>query len=132
MKTALKKGFKQFMQEANDQVESMPVSEAMKLVSDPKVQFLDVRDRSELIDSGKITGAEHASRGMLEFLIDPESPYHNKIFDQDKKFVVYCASGGRSALAAHRMQEMGVDNVCTLVGGLKTWVLEGGELEDFD
>lgn len=120
------------MQEANDQVESLPVHEAMQLLADSKVQFIDVRDSSELKESGKIAGAEHASRGMLEFLIDPESPYHNKIFAQDKKFIVYCASGGRSALAAHRMKEMGLDNVCTLAGGLKAWAIAGGELEDFE
>ncbi|MGU9977534.1 MAG: rhodanese-like domain-containing protein [Candidatus Oxydemutatoraceae bacterium WSBS_2016_MAG_OTU14] len=134
MSIQIKKGFKQLMQEANAQVESIDVQEAMALAksASSNIQFIDVRDGTELKESGKIVGAEHASRGMLEFLVDPESPYHNKIFDQDKKFIVYCASGGRSALAAQRIKEMGIDNVCTLAGGLKAWCMEDGALEAID
>lgn len=126
----IKKGVQQFMAEARSQVNTMEASEAKNFCNDASAQFIDVRDRHELIDSGKIAGAEHAARGMLEFLVDPDSPYHNKVFAQDKRFIVYCASGGRSFLAAQRMKEMGVSNVCVLLGGLKAWVMADGELEE--
>ncbi len=129
MERKLKKGFQQFMAEAASQVDAIEVSKVVRLTSNPGVQFIDVRERHELIAGGKIAGAEHASRGMLEFLVDPASPYYDETFGQDKKFVVYCASGGRSSLAAHRMKEMGIDNVCTLAGGFKAWIAADGEVE---
>ena len=124
-----RKGFKDFMAEAQNSVNVIDVAEAIEMVDDPGVQFIDVRDRTELVAMGCIPGAVHASRGMLEFLVDPESPYHNKVFAADKKFVLYCMSGGRSLLAARRMQEMGIENVASLAGGLKAWLEVGGETE---
>ncbi len=115
---------------AERSVETIDVKEAMSLAADPQVQFVDVRDYSELVAMGCIPGAEHASRGMIEFLVDPQSPYHNKIFSSGKRFVLYCMSGGRSLLAAHRMQEMGVESVCSLGGGLKAWLEAGGSTEE--
>ena len=132
MERQLKKGFREFMAEAADKVEVVEVDEALKMASDPDVQFIDVRDRYELMESGKITGAEHASRGMIEFAVDPSSPFHNKIFNEDKRFVIYCGSGGRSTLAAYRMKEMGIDKVYTMSGGFKAWKQQGGAIEPLE
>ena len=117
----LKKGFRQLLSEANQVVLTYTPTEAKILLSDESVVFVDVRDAPELELEGKIPGALHASRGMLEFLVDPESPFHIPLFASGKKFLFYCASGGRSALAAQRMQEMGLGAVASIVGGLKAW-----------
>ena len=127
MKT--RKSFKDFMEEAQRTVDGIDIARAMEMAGDPKIQFVDVRDYQELVAMGRIPGAAHASRGMLEFLIDPESPYYKEMFTDDKEYVVYCMSGGRSALAARRMQEMGFEKVHTLTGGLKAWLEAGGETE---
>ena len=126
------KSFKDFMAEARRSVKTIDVNEAMSLTADSQVRFIDVRDYSELVAMGRIPGAEHASRGMLEFLVDPQSPYHNKLFSSDKQFVLYCMSGGRSLLAAHRMQEMGIENVRSLDGGMKAWLEAGGDTEEVE
>lgn len=125
----MKKGFKQLLQEANEQVITYTADEALALVNDESVVFLDVRDEPELARDGKVPGAVHASRGMLEFLVDPESPYHAPIFASGKKFLIYCASGGRSALAAQRLQEMGLNSVGHLGGGIKAWKEINGPIE---
>jgi rhodanese-related sulfurtransferase len=117
----LKKGFKQLLSEANQVVLSYSPTEAMILLSDESVVFVDVRDAPELQREGKIPGALHASRGMLEFLVDPESPFHNPLFASGKKFLFYCASGGRSALATKTAQEMGLEQVAYISGGIKAW-----------
>ena len=128
----IKKGFRDYMNAAMQEVDIVDIDEAMQMAKESETQFVDVRDRSEVHESGKISGAENVSRGMLEFVIDPDSPYHNKIFTQDKKFVFYCASGGRSTLAAHRAKEMGLDDVCTLSGGFKEWQDKGGDIEKIE
>jgi rhodanese-related sulfurtransferase len=87
-----------------------------------------VRDGTEIQSSGKIAGAVHVSRGMLEFRADPESPYHDKAFDRDKTVILYCASGGRSALAGKTLQELGYRDVRNL-GGFKEWADGGGAIE---
>src|SRR6266498_1837956 len=107
----MNKGYKQLIAEANAAVETIPVGEAMKQLHSQDVVFIDIRDLSELERDGKIPGAVHASRGMLEFHADPESPYHKDVFTSGKKLILYCASGGRSALSAQRLQEMGLDDV---------------------
>jgi len=99
----MKKGFKRLLAEANDAIVTYTPAEAQALLGDESVVFVDVRDLPELKREGKIPRAVHASRGMLEFLVDPESPYHKPVFASDKKFLLYCASGGRSALAAQRL-----------------------------
>lgn len=129
MTVQIKKSYKDFMAEAVSTVDIVDVNEAQQMTDDSDVLFIDVRDGSEVQEHGKIAGAEHASRGMLEFLVDPSSPYHNKIFAQDKKFVLYCMSGGRSTLAARLMQDMGFDKVVTLEGGFKAWKEAGGKIE---
>jgi rhodanese-related sulfurtransferase len=125
----MRKGYKQLVAEANAAVETIPVSEAVQQINRNDVVFVDIRDLPELERDGKIPGAVHASRGMLEFHVDPESPYHKDVFASDKKILLYCASGGRSALAAQRIQEMGLTQVAHVGGGLKAWKEAGGPVE---
>jgi rhodanese-related sulfurtransferase len=93
------------------------------------VQFIDVRDSAELATQGKIPGAVHATRGMLEFYADPSSPAHKPELASGKRLILYCGSGGRSALAAKTLKDMGVDKVVNLVGGFGAWQQAGGEIE---
>ncbi len=101
----------------------------MKRLQAGDVVFIDIRDLPELEQAGKIPGAIHASRGMLEFFADPESPYHKDVFVSGKKLLLYCASGGRSALAAQRLQEMGLNSVAHVGGGIKAWKDAGGPVQ---
>src|SRR6266436_3835594 len=105
--------------EANAVVETIQAADALCLLDDTNIAFIDLRDAPELERDGKIPGAIHASRGMLEFLIDPTSPYHNAVFSSGKKLVLYCASGGRSALAAQTAQSMGLakSRICPVACG---------------
>jgi rhodanese-related sulfurtransferase len=125
---AMKKGFKQLLAEANAVIETISVQDAMKLASDPSVQFVDIRDQSELTNTGTIPGSVHASRGLLEFFADPESPSHKKPLSSGKRLVLFCASGGRSALAAKTLGEMGIDNVCHMAGGFTAWKAANGPM----
>ena len=106
--------------EANAAVGTISVDEAAKLVGDEDVAFIDVRENAE-VAKGKIPGAVHVSRGILEFVTDPNSPMHNPALSSGKRMIVYCASGGRSALAAKTMQDMGVENVANMLGGIVAW-----------
>lgn len=108
-------------------------AEAIDRHDDDTVVFVDVRDQKELENNGIIPGAVHASRGAIEFYVDPESPYYKEVFspDEDKEFMFYCAVGLRGALAAHRAQEMGVDRVANVKGGLEEWVNAEGPVEPF-
>jgi rhodanese-related sulfurtransferase len=117
----MEKGYKQLIAEANAAVETIGVADAYALLRSDDVAFIDIRDLPELERDGKIPNATHASRGMLEFHADPESPYHKDIFASGKRLVLYCASGGRSALAAQRLREMGLHNVAHMSGGMKAW-----------
>lgn len=125
---AIKVDLKLLLAQANSAVKTYTISEAMDLLRDPGIVFIDVRDEPELSQDGKIACAVHISRGMLEFRVDPTSPYHDPIFSQSKTFVFYCASGGRSALSAQRAQEMGLQ-VAHVGGGLKAWKEAGGKVE---
>lgn len=125
----LQKGFKQLVAEANAQVETISAEEALNQHGSDDVVFVDIRDLPELERDGKIPGALHVSRGMLEFVVDPESPYHKDIFASGKKLVLYCASGGRSALAAQRLQEMGFEQVAHIAGGIRAWKEATGAVE---
>ena len=125
----MKKGFKDYLAEANDVVETYDVTRAMELVGDEALVFVDVRDEKEIEENGKVPGAVHASRGMLEFYIDPSSPFHKEAFSSGKRFVFYCGSGGRSVLAAHRALEMGLSDVAHIGGGFTAWVEAGGPIE---
>jgi len=121
----LKKGHKQFLAEANASIDSMPVAMALEMIEDDDVMFVDVREGQER-ERGHIPGSVHVPRGFLEFMADPESPMHKPNLSEDKTLVLYCASGGRSALAAKTLQDMGYLKVCSLVGGLAAWQEAGG------
>jgi rhodanese-related sulfurtransferase len=114
---------------ANAAVDQLSVEEAKPLVGRADVQFVDVRDSAELATQGKIPGAVHATRGMLEFYADPSSPAHKPELASGKRLILYCGSGGRSALAAKTLKDMGVDKVVNLVGGFGAWQQAGGEIE---
>ncbi len=125
----MKKGYRQMVDEAEANIERVSVAEAKALVADENVVFVDIRDIRELQREGKLPGAIHAPRGMLEFWVDPDSPYYRDVFGQDKKYVFYCASAWRSALATQTVQEMGMANVSHLEGGFTAWKAADGEIE---
>lgn len=122
----LSKGYKALLDDAYRQIETVTVEEAKTLHSHPDVVFVDIRDVRELDREGMIPGAFHAPRGMLEFWIDPESPYYKEIFGSGKSFVFYCASAWRSCLATRAVQDMGLSPVAQLGGGFKAWKEAGG------
>ena len=129
MALKLKKTVKQLCDEANAEVETVNVAAALKLKDDPNVLFVDIRDIRELDRDGRVPGAFHAPRGMLEFWVDPESPYAKEIFASGKKFMFFCAGGMRSALAAQQLQRMGLEPVCHLEGGFRAWKEAGGAVD---
>ena len=120
------KGIRQLCDEAMAEVENMPVEEALPLAEDPNVYLVDIRDVRELERDGVVPGARHAPRDMLEFWADPESPYHKEWMAEGKKMVLFCAGGLRSALAAKRLQDMGVEPIAHVVGGFGAWKKAGG------
>jgi rhodanese-related sulfurtransferase len=111
---------KQMLEAANAVVPKITPDQARDLVRKGNTLVVDVRDGPEVAVSGKVAGAVHVSRGMLEFRADPESPYHDKNFDKEKSVILYCASGGRAALAGKLLKDMGYDNVYN-VGSFKDW-----------
>lgn len=115
------KGYKQLMAEARKKIRTLTLSEAEALLDAPNVVFVDIRDIRELEREGIIPGAFHAPRGMLEFWVDPESPYYKDIFGSGKEFVLYCQSAWRSSLATAALQDMGLTNVCHIEGGFGAW-----------
>jgi len=125
----IKKGFRQMVDEAEAEVETLPPPAAVALHGAEGVLFVDLRDPREVEREGRIPGAFHCTRGMLEFWIDPASPYHKPVFAEPKRFVFYCAGGWRSALAAKTAQDMGLENVAHLGGGFKAWREAGGPVE---
>ncbi len=119
----------QLVADAKAQVKTIKVKEARALYGQENVLFVDIRDVRELKKEGKIPGALHAPRGMLEFWVDPGSKYHRKEFLPDKKLVLFCAAGWRSALAAKALKDMGVKHVCDIAGGYDAWKKAGGAVE---
>jgi rhodanese-related sulfurtransferase len=119
---------KEMLAEANAAVPRVPPAEARALIGRGEVLIVDVRDPSEVQASGKLKGAVNVSRGMLEFRADPESPYHDKSFQKDKTVLVYCASGGRSALVGKTLKDFGYRNVVN-IGGFKELADAGLETE---
>jgi rhodanese-related sulfurtransferase len=115
------KGYKQLIAEARTKVRTLTLDEAKAKLDDPNVVFVDIRDVRELEREGMIPGAFHAPRGMLEFWVDPESPYYKDIFGSGKEFILYCASAWRSSLATATLQDMGLMPVCHFEGGFKAW-----------
>jgi rhodanese-related sulfurtransferase len=126
------RGSQQLVAEANSAIETIPAAEALKDLDAEGVVFIDVRDLPELERDGKIPGAVHASRGSLEFYADPESSAHKDVFASGKKLILYCATGGRSALATQRLQEMGLHRVAQIGGGMKAWKAANGPVEAAD
>jgi len=121
-------GVKQMMEAANAVVRRITPAQAQEIIAKGDTLVVDVRDAPELEKSGKVAGAVHVSRGMLEFRADSDSPYHDKSFTKDKTMILYCASGGRSALGGKVLKEMGYDRVYNL-GAFKDWVESGGAIE---
>jgi rhodanese-related sulfurtransferase len=119
---------KQMMQEANAAVPKITPAQAQAIMAKGNTLVVDVRDGTEVASSGKVAGAVHVSRGMLEFRADPESPYHDKNFAKDKTLILYCASGGRSALSGKVLKDMGYGEVYNL-GAFKDWAESGGAVE---
>jgi rhodanese-related sulfurtransferase len=119
---------KQMLEAANAAVPKITPAQAKEMIAEGNTLVVDVRDGTEVAASGKVAGAVHVSRGMLEFRADPESPYHDKNFAKDKSVVVYCASGGRSALAGKMLKDLGYEKVYNL-GGFKDWTESGGAVE---
>jgi len=119
---------KDMMAAANAAVPRITPQEAAKLIESGEALVVDVRDTAEIQNSGKVAGAVHVPRGMLEFRADPESPYHDPAFSREKPVILYCASGGRSALSGKTLQDLGYTNVRNL-GAFKDWVEAGGKTE---
>ena len=122
----MKRGYKEMVDEAYAEVTTLSTGDAIKLANDPNVVLVDVRDIRELEREGLVPRSFHAPRGMLEFWIDPDSPYHKSIFAEQKQFVFYCAAGWRSALSAKLAQDMGLENVAHIEGGFGAWKQAGG------
>jgi rhodanese-related sulfurtransferase len=119
---------KDMLSAANSSVPKISPQDAVALIQRGQVLVVDVRDGLEIQSTGKVQGAKHVARGMLEFRADPDSPYYDKEFSRDKTVIVYCASGGRSALAGKTLQDMGYKDVRNL-GGFKDWVENGGAVD---
>ena len=117
------------VEEAQKSIETLSVTQFKELAEKHQITLIDVRDIRELWKEGTIENSKHIPRGMLEFWIDPESPYHKEIFSQKKKFVFYCASGWRSALSTKTAIEMGLEEACHIEGGFSAWVKSNGEVE---
>ncbi len=123
------KGIKQLVAEAEAEIEVWSVETAMAAHGGEETVFVDIRDVRELWRDGTIPGALHAPRGMLEFWVDPESPYAREIFQSGKRFVFFCAAGWRAALATRAVQDMGLAPVCHFEGGFGAWKQAGGQVE---
>ena len=119
---------KEMLAAARAAVPAIAPDETAALVAAGKAVVVDVRDGTEVLTSGKVKGARHVSRGLLEFKADPESPMHDPAFQKDKTIILYCASGGRSALAGKTLKDMGYTDVRNL-GGFQDWVASGGAVE---
>ncbi len=123
------KSAKELVAEANARVKTITLPDAIQLQREANTVFVDLRDSAELQRDGKIPGAVHVNRGMLEFALDPTLPYHNPVFSSGKNIVFYCASGGRSALAADTAQSMGLSGASHLQGGFAAWKHASGPVE---
>ncbi len=117
------RGFKQMLAEANSVIESVSVQDLPYLLDDDDVLLIDVRETAELDSTGAIPGAIHIPRGLLEFKVDRESPVYHSAVRPERKIIVYCGTGGRSALAAKTLMEMGFEDVASLTGGYDAWQL---------
>ena len=121
----MKKGYRTLVDEAMAQVKTYTVAQAREKLGDPKVLFVDVRDVRELEREGVIPGAFSAPRGMIEFWVDPDSPYFKPVFGEEKEFIFFCAAGWRSALTTKTVQDMGMTPVAHIEGGFSAWKAAG-------
>lgn len=127
------KGFQALVDEAMEEVKTYSVADVQARLADPAVQIVDIRDPRELERGGTVTGALHAPRGMLEFWVDPASPYFKPVFaDEGREFILFCGAGWRSALATKTLQDMGMRNVAHIDGGFAAWVKEGAPTETLE
>ena len=127
------KGYRALVDEAMAQVKTYSVQAVRERMGRPDLQIVDIRDIRELQHEGTVPGSYHAPRCMLEFWVDPESPYFKKMFaDEGKEFVLFCGAGWRSALAAKALQDMGMTNVAHIDGGYTEWVKQGGATETLE
>jgi rhodanese-related sulfurtransferase len=129
MPQTIHRGIKSLIDEANAEIETVSATDAIKIAHNGDVVIVDIRDPREIERDGRIPGAFSCTRGMLEFWIDPASPYAKPIFQQDKKFIFHCAGGLRSALAAKTAQDMGLKPVAHMGGGFAAWRDAGGQVE---
>jgi len=127
----LTRGYKALLAQANAEIETLSVDQAIALHArgDSDTVFVDIRDIRELKREGRMPGAVHAPRGMLEFWVDPESPYFKPVFGEAKRFVFFCAAGWRSALATKAVQDMGLTSVAHVEGGFGAWKANGGPVD---
>ena len=119
----------EMVQEAKGRVENLSVDDVEAAMKSGEAVVVDLREAEELAQTGKIPGAVHVPRGMLEFRADPSSPYHQEPLDPSRRVILHCASGGRSALAAAMLQDMGYSNVAHLDGGFTAWKDAGRPVE---
>lgn len=127
------KGCHALVAEAMAQVTTYSVAQVQARMNDADVQIVDIRDVRELERDGTVVGAYPAPRGMLEFWVDPASPYHKPLFaDESKEFILYCGAGWRSALAAKSLQDMGMTNVAHIDGGYAAWIKQGAPTETLE
>lgn len=127
------KGFRALVDEAMAQVTTYNVDEVRRRLDDPALQLVDIRDARELEREGTLPGAINAPRGMLEFWVDPDSPYYKPVFgDAGKQYVLFCGAGWRSALAAKALQDMGMTNVAHIDGGFTEWAKQGAPVESYE
>ncbi len=129
MPQQIKTGIRELIEAAEREIETLSAEQARALHGRDDVVFVDIRDVRELQREGRVPGAFHAPRGMLEFWIDPESPYHKPVFAQEKTYVFFCAGGLRSALATQTVQRMGLSPVAHIAGGFGAWKKAGGPVE---
>lgn len=127
----LRTSSKQLVAEALTRVDTVSVDDARRMLNAPDIVFVDIRETGELKRDGTIPGAFHAPRGMLEFWVDPDSPYYKPIFGGGKRFVFFCNSAWRSALATAALQNMGFDGASHLEGGFAAWKKAGGEVAEW-
>ena len=127
------KGFRALVDEAMAQVTTYNVDEVRRRLDDPALQLVDIRDARELEREGTLPGAINAPRGMLEFWVDPDSPYYKPVFgDEGKEYILFCGAGWRSALAAKALKDMGMSNVAHIDGGFADWVKQAAPVESYE
>jgi len=124
------KGIKELCAEAETEIETLSAEEVIEAAKQPGTKLVDIRDIRELWREGAVPKAIHAPRGMLEFWVDPQSPYHKELFATGEKFIFFCAGGMRSALATQTVQNMGLKPVAHMAGGYGAWVKAGGATEE--